>query len=108
MEVNVDNHITKHDFFRIMETDASSLEEYLWLYLYGQGLINVPVSWRIELLGRAIGMMITPFIQWCIDRMVRICPTSATTDPAMPRGRRLSDEEYGRRLADQMNETPSQ
>ena len=47
--------MTRSDYLRVMRSGPRSLTEMLWLYLYREGIENVPLAWQIERLCIEVG-----------------------------------------------------
>ena len=68
----IPGYITKGDFVRIVRHGPSNLTEYLWYYLYGEGVFVVPLNWHLAVLAMDIGMpivkLLSPIVNWLTSK----------------------------------------
>jgi hypothetical protein len=74
------DQMTKGDFVRIVRRGPEGAKEYLWLYLYREGLIDVPFNWHLALFELDIGTPILVFLTPLVNFLTRLCLTLAGAD----------------------------
>ena len=74
--------ITKGDFVWILRRGPGNVREYLWLYLYREGLIDVPLNWHLAFFAVDIGTPVLMALTPVVSFITRLCLTLAGGDKA--------------------------
>jgi hypothetical protein len=74
--------MTKGDFVRILRRGPESAKEYLWLYLYREGFIDVPLNWHLSFFAFDIGAAMLAILTPAVNLITRLCLTLAGGDKA--------------------------
>jgi hypothetical protein len=68
----LENYLSKGDFVRILRRGPGSLKETLWLYLYREGLVEVPLSYHLAFFEVDVGTPLVRALGWAVDLLTRL------------------------------------